>query len=186
MSYNSNVVVKNAYVDDWIVKYMLAHKQFLGEMRGVGFVEESSVVASVNTAMIAFTKAAGMDIPSVGIAASFDESLKGVTVDFKTVKETVNPPAQQAQGGYQSGGYKSAPTTAQTYSAPAQQSGDGPKKISAAQLGLIQKYAAGKFGEPTMAYVQETLAKANVNPEDLTSGEAYKIIAKCKEINPGN
>jgi hypothetical protein len=185
MVYADSFDLTKVYWEKYLDIYLEVYRKVAENMNGL-FDDEVAKAAAINTAMIAFTKAAGMDMTGV---VSWDESLAGETPDFVSFaspKKAVAPTG----GSF----VKTNVSSASANSAPVADAGgyqkktyDGPKQltgpVSEKQVQIINGFLNGN-NEKVRAVAEETLADLNVaSPEEMSKQDASVLIDKCFKMS---
>lgn len=175
-AYAENYKLVKMYKNNYIDKYMEVYEQVYNQMKEKYADDQQALAAAVATVMIAFTKAAGMDMPGI---ITWDESEAVSDEDFKTFAEqkvrTESAPVYQkpAQGGYQKpaqGGYEK-----KQYTGPTELKGDATET----QVNKINEYLNDRNAKVS-DIATSMLQKLDVaGPEDLSKQEASDIIGAC-------
>lgn len=185
MAYVDNYDITRVYWERYLDIYLEVYAKVFDSMKGL-YEDEVARAAGVNTTMIAFTKAAGMDMAGV---VSWDEALAGETPDFVSFaapKKPVSPSGGSFVKSAPSSGYQKptggAPTDKKPYDGPKELKG----QISEKQLGFIHGFLNSK-NDKVRSIAEEFMAEENVaSPEDLSKQTASAIIDACfKETNKG-
>lgn len=184
MVYVSDYTVSKVFWKNYIGKYMSVYDDVYNQMKAK-YDEESALQAAVATVMIAFTKAAGMDIPGV---VTWDESEAVSDDDFKTfadlkvktetAKQNYSAPATQSSGGQKTfyGNRGGQDGQKKPYTGPT----DGLKgKASAAQINKINEFLNSN-NAAISDKATEMLGELDIaSPEELSKQDASNIIQAC-------
>lgn len=173
--YNLTKVYKNNYRE----RYMNEYKAYFNEMKEL-YSDEQALASAVATAMIAFCKASGMDMPGV---VTWDETQAVSDDDFKTfvelkAKPVGNVPDQRA--------FQPRGEMAQDNKGPRKEY-TGPTtglkgKASEAQVNMVNGFINDQ-NHAVSDLVTKMLLEANVSSaEELSKQEASDIIGAVSQI----
>ena len=182
MVYVNDYTVSKVFWKNYIEKYTSVYDEVYNQMKEK-YSDEGALQASVATVMIAFTKAAGMDIPGV---VTWDESEAVSDVDFKTfadlkvkteaAKQTsapVNSGGQKPYYGNKTGGQDGQK---KPYTGPT----DGLKgKASAPQINKINEFLNSNNSAVSDVAVDMLRELDVASPEELSKQDASNIIQAC-------
>lgn len=180
MVYVSDYTVSKVFWKNYIEKYTDVYNEVYNQMKEK-YSDEQALQSSVATVMIAFTKAAGMDIPGV---VTWDESEAVSDVDFKTFADLKVKPdvAKQAQASAPaSGGQKTfygnkSDGQKKPYTGPT----DGLKgKASAPQINKINEFLNSNNAAVSDTAVDMLRELDVASPEELSKQDASNIIQAC-------
>lgn len=166
MAWPENYTITKVYWKNYIDKYFDVYESVYNRMKEL-YDDEQALAAAVATTMIAFSKAAGMDMTGV---VTWDETLAEQT-DFNTFaepKSASTTPGQTNVSGFQkSGTYQKKP-----YNGPTELKGPASEK----QVNKIHEFLNDNDAK-VQKIVAEALAELNVAaPEELGKQDASNII----------
>jgi hypothetical protein len=178
MAYASDFKLVKMYKNNYIAKYMEVYEMVYNDMKG-HYSDEQALASAVATVMIAFTKAAGMDMPGI---VTWDEAEAISDEDFKTF---VEPKARESapSGGYNKPSYEKPAYGEKSqggyqkkqYTGPTELSGD----VTAPQIDKITQYLNDNNSKVADC-AMNMLKKLDVgSPEELSKQEASDIIGAC-------
>jgi hypothetical protein len=183
--YADNFDLTRVYWEKYLDIYLEVYRKVSESMNGL-FDDEVAKAAAINTAMIAFTKAAGMDMTGV---VSWDESLAGETPDFVSFAAPKKATAPSGGSFVKTGVVSGQSTTTATPATGGYQKKayDGPKQlsgpISEKQVQIITKFLNGN-DDKVRAVAEETLADLNVaSPEEMSKQDASTLIDTCFKMS---
>lgn len=173
MSYVESYTLTKVYWKEYLAKYFEVYEHVYNKMKDL-YSKEDSLSAAVATAMIAFSKASGMDMAGI---ITWDETVVEGTPEFttfveqKAYKQPSAPTSTQAPvSGYQKpsgGGYQK-----KTYDGPTELKGPASEK----QVNKIHEFLNDQDAK-VQKIVVEALADMNVaSPEELGKQDASTII----------
>lgn len=174
--YNLTKVYKNNYRE----RYMNEYKAYFNEMKEL-YSDEQALASAVATAMIAFCKASGMDMPGV---VTWDETQAVSDDDFKTFVELKDKQNVAVQGPKPA--FQPRETTGQDGKAPRKEY-TGPTtglkgKASEAQVNMVNGFVNDQ-NQAVSDLVTKMLVEANVSSaEELSKQEASDIIGAVSQI----
>jgi len=176
MSYVESYTLTKVYWKSYMDKYFEVYEHVYNKMKEL-YSKEDSLSAAVATTMIAFSKAAGMDMAGI---ITWDETMVEGTPEFKTfVEQKAFKQAASTQApvsGYQ----KPTGFQKQPYNGPTELKGPASEK----QVSKIHEFLNDKDAN-VQKVVAEALAELNVAaPEELSKQDASNIIQAGFDAKP--
>jgi hypothetical protein len=173
MSYADNYNLTKVYWKNYVDKYMEVYKHVYNQMKEI-YEDEQALASAVATTMIAFTKAAGMDMAGI---VTWDETAVESEPEFRTFAEHKSSGGFQKSGGEQkpSGGFQKRP-----YNGPTELKGPASEK----QVNIIHEFLTSNDAK-VQKVVVEALEKIGVAaPEELSKQDASNIIQAGYDAKP--
>jgi hypothetical protein len=173
MAYVDNYTLTTVYWKNYADKYMEAYNHFFNEMKD-RYEDEQALAAAVATAMIAFSKASGMDMAGV---VTWDENLAENPTDFTTfAKVKVVGTQSSSSGGYApKGGYQKPGSSGgfgKPYTGPTELKGPASEK----QVNKIHEFLNDQDAKVQKAVTEALAALDAASPEELSKQDASNVL----------
>jgi hypothetical protein len=168
MAYVDNYTLTTVYWKNYADKYMEAYNHFFNEMKDK-YENEEALAAAVATAMIAFSKASGMDMAGV---VTWDENAAGETPEFTTFAKVKTVSSQPVGSQTSKPGFQKAGGFGKPYTGPTELKGPASEK----QVNKIHEFLNDSDAKVQRA-VTEALAALDVaSPEELSKQDASNVL----------